>query len=119
MTPRSRSSATPTSRELRTAPGLLKVMRTQRDAEFLEDEHGEVLGERFDQVKLRAFDERQHALRHPLVVQGVVDRIGQRGLADIGADLDVDENGLPDLPLPIEDADDRLGLERVYEYLIH
>src|SRR5271154_6638842 len=29
------------------------------DAEFLEEKHGDVLGESFDQVKLRALDERQ------------------------------------------------------------
>ena len=43
----------------------------------------------------------------------------QRRLGDVGADFDVDDDGLLDLPFPIEDADDRLGLESMNENLIH
>src|ERR1700722_16491095 len=81
------------------------------DAEFFQHEHGDVLGEGFDQVKTRPLDEGQHAFRDSLVIQCVIDGVGQRPLADIGADLDVDEDGLLDLPFPIEDADDGFGLE--------
>jgi hypothetical protein len=47
-----------------------------------------------------------------------VDGVGKRGFADIGAELDIEDDGLPDLPFPIEDPDDGFGLERVNEYLV-
>ena len=70
-------------------------------------------------MELRALDEGEDALGHALVVERVLDRVGQRGLANVRRELEVDEHRLPDLPLPIVDADDRLGLERVNEYLVH
>jgi hypothetical protein len=48
-----------------------------------------------------------------------VDGVGQRSLGDIGADFDIDDDGLLDLPLPVENTDDGLGFERVYEDLVH
>src|SRR5450631_2299695 len=89
------------------------------NAELLEDQHGDVFRQRFHQVKLRRLDETQNVLRHALVIQGVFDRIAQGRLADVGADLDIDDHGLFDLPLPIEDPDDGFGLERANENLIH
>ena len=89
------------------------------DAEVLQKEHGDVLGEGFHQMKLGSFDKAQHALRDLFVIERVADGIGQGGLADIGADFDIDDDGLFDLPLPIENADDGLGLERVYEDFVH
>src|ERR1700730_3584889 len=76
------------------------------NAEFLQNQHGDMLRERFHQVKLRCLDETKDALRHTLVIQGVFDRIAQSGLANVGADLDIDDHGLLALPLPIEDPDD-------------
>jgi hypothetical protein len=70
-------------------------------------------------MKLGSFDKGQHALGDLLVVERVADGIGQGGLADVGADFDIDDDGLFDLPFPIENADDRLGLERVYENFVH
>src|ERR1700731_2227194 len=41
------------------------------EAEVFEEQHGNVLGEGFDQMKLGCFDKGQHALRDPLVVERV------------------------------------------------
>ena len=101
------------------APGLLKVMLTQLTREFFQNEHGDVLGQRFHQMKAGIVDKGEHALRDSLVVQRIVDGIRQRGLANIGAELDVHDNGLLDLPFPVENADDGLGLQRVNENFIH
>jgi len=84
----------------------------------MENEHGDVLGEGFNQMKTRPLDKGQHALGNSLVVQRVVDGIGQRSLADIGAELDIDENVLFDLPFPVEYADDGLGFQRMNEDFI-
>src|SRR5258708_6969901 len=89
------------------------------NAELLQNQHGDMFRQRFHQVKLRRLDEAQDALRHTLVIQGVLDRIAQGGLANVGADLDIDEHGLLDLPLPIENPDDRFGLECANEDFIH
>jgi len=69
-----------------------------------------MFGKRLHQLKLGALHQRDHALGNPLVVQGVFDRVRERRLADVRSDLDVDEDGLTDLALPVVDADDRLGL---------
>src|SRR5450631_55750 len=89
------------------------------NAKILEDQHGDVFRQCFHQVELRRLDETQDALRHALVIQGIFDRIAQGGLAYVGADLDIDDHGLLDLPLPIEDPDDGFGLERANENFIH
>src|SRR5664279_3750686 len=89
------------------------------NAEVAQNEHGDVLGESFDQMKLRSLHEGQHPLRDPLVIDRILDRIGQCSLPDIGADFDIDDNGLLDLPFPVENTDDGLGFERMYEDLVH
>ena len=89
------------------------------DAEVLQEKHGDALGQRLNQVKFRLLDECQHALRDPLVVEGVVDGIRQRRFGDVGTDFNVDDDGLLDLAFPIENADDCLGLESMNENLIH
>ena len=70
-------------------------------------------------MKAGFVDKGEHALRDSLVVQGIVDGIRERGLGDVGAELDVHDNGLLDLPFPVENADDGLGLQSVNENFIH
>src|SRR5690242_17457711 len=92
----------------------------QRDAhplepELLEQQQGEPMRQRLDQLELRGLDVRQHALGDLLVVYGVGDIVARRSAATVHGQLEVDHDGLPDAPLPVDEADDALGRQPAQE----
>src|SRR3970040_2770069 len=54
-----------------------------------------------------------------LVVEIAIDRIGARGVADVGGHLEVETHGLPSAPLPLPNADDGLDSEIAQKYSVH
>ena len=78
-----------------------------------------MLRQRLHQVKLRGGDETEHALRHRLVIQGVMNRVGQCGFTYIGAEIDIEKHGLLHLSFPVVNTDDGFGLQRANENFVH
>ncbi len=91
---RVRSIVTPTSRELRMAPGLLSEMRTQATPNSSRMSSASAVRERLHQLELGSGDERQHALGHLLVVERVGHLVAERGAAAVDRHLDVEHHRL-------------------------
>jgi len=68
-----------------------------------------------DQLELRGGHEGEHALRHLFVVERIGHLVGERGVAAVDRQLDVEHHGLFDAALPIDKADDAFGSEAVQE----
>ena len=67
------------------------------------------------QLEFRRLDVRQHALGDSFVVDRIGDVIADRSAATIHGQLEIDHDGLPDAPLPLDEADDALGGQAAQE----
>ena len=91
---RVRSMLTPTSRELRIAPGLLMEMRTHSSPNSSSSSMARRCARVSTSLNSRRLDAGQHALGDLLVVHRVGDLVADRGAAAVDGQLEVDHDRL-------------------------
>ena len=89
------------------------------DLELLQHQGADALGQGLDQLELALADEGDEALGHGLVVEGVVDVIGGRRLADVGGHFQVQAYRLAGAAFPVVDADDGVDAQVAQEDDVH
>src|SRR5579883_2938583 len=92
----------------------------ERDAhplepELLEQQQGEAMRQGLDQLELRSFDVGEDALGHLLVVHRIRHIVTEGRAPAVHRQLDVEDDGLLDPPLPFYEADDALSREAAQE----
>src|SRR5579884_2809025 len=83
--------------------------------ELLEDEERRAVSERLDELEARCLDECDDALRELLVVERIRHLVGKRRSRAVDRQLEIDDDGLLDAPLPFDEADDALDGEAAQE----
>src|SRR5690606_37133856 len=87
-----------------------------RHAELGHDDSRDGFGQRLDELILRASDEGGDPFRDFLVVERIVDPIGDRRAAHVGRHLEIDADDLLDPALPLPDTDDGLDAQVAHEH---
>ena len=85
------------------------------DAELLEHQQRDAVRQRLDELELGRADVGDDALRDLLVVERVGDVVAFGGAPAVNRQFEVDDDLLPDAPLPVDEADQAFDLEAVQE----
>src|SRR5260221_1438553 len=95
--------------------GLAQADPDPGEREFGQQQQGQAVRQGLDELELRFTHERQHALGDLLVVDRVCDRVALCRARAVGGKLQIDDDGLPDAPLPVDEADDALAFQSAQE----
>src|SRR5260221_14792560 len=95
--------------------GLAQAGPDPGERESGQQRQGQAVRQGLDELELRFTHERQHALGDLLVVDRVCDRVALCRARAVGGKLQIDDDGLPDAPLPVDEADAALAFQSAQE----